>query len=49
MSYYHFKNENKNQSPTEILYEAHKRIYQNYMNQREKEKLRAWIKEEIRR
>ena len=49
MSYHYFKNDNKNQSSAEILHEAHERIYQNYMKQLEKEKLRAWIEEEIQK
>ena len=46
---YFLKNGDKYKTPSEILQESHERIYQNYMNQREKEKLRAWIEEEIKK
>ena len=49
MTYYHFKNNDENKDFAEILQEAHERIYQNYMKQQEKEKLRAWIEEEIQK
>ena len=49
MKHYYFTNDKENQSPAEILQEAHERICQNYMKQQEKEKLRAWIEEEIRK
>ena len=49
MSYNYFNMVDKNKAPAEILQEAHERIYQNYINQREKEKLRAWIEEEIQK
>ena len=49
MTYYHFKNNEENKDFAEILQEAHERIYQNYMKQQEKEKLRAWIEEEIQK
>lgn len=49
MSYLYFKKDNENKSPAEILHEAHEKIYYDYMNRQEKEKLRSWIKKEIKK
>ena len=49
MIHTYFNNKNEEKTPTQIIQEAHERIYQNYMKQREKEQLRAWITEEIKK
>ena len=49
MRHHHFNNGDEGKTPAQIIQEAHERICQSYMKQREKEELRAWIVEEIKK